>query len=378
MKSPLPPLSAYIHIPWCIKKCPYCDFNSHTAREIPEQAYVEALIQDFNTDAHLAFDRPLNSIFFGGGTPSLFRAKSIARILEAISQKLRFAEDIEITLEANPGATEYHNLAELKAAGVNRLSIGVQSFKSAHLQTLGRIHSSHEATAAYQAARDAGFENINLDLMHGLPKQTTAEALNDLQQAILLAPDHISWYQLTIEPNTVFYSSPPTLPKDIIAEAIFDQGLALLRQAGYAQYEVSAFSPMAKRSKHNLNYWQFGDYLGLGAGAHGKITHQDGEIRRYWKTRLPNDYLDKAKAFAAGSQSIEREQQTLEFLMNALRLTDGVPSEWLVERTSLELDTLHHALRSLRNKGLIEKTEGVIVTTELGFRFLNDVLAALD
>jgi putative oxygen-independent coproporphyrinogen III oxidase len=374
----LPPLSLYVHIPWCVRKCPYCDFNSHETKTIPETEYVAALLNDLEQDLHLVQGRKLRSIFFGGGTPSLFKATSIATILAAAEKKIGLEENAEITLETNPGTAEYDNLEGYRSAGVNRLSFGIQSFNDAHLQRLGRIHDSGEALAAFAAARRAGFDNINLDLMHGLPQQTVTEACADLQQAIALQPEHISWYQLTIEPNTVFFSRPPPLPEDEILSDIQDAGQSLLHDSGFAQYEVSAYSRPGRQSQHNLNYWQFGDYLALGAGAHGKITIPDEGIMRYRKTRKPADYLDPVKPFTAGWDYVEKEQQTLEFMMNALRLVDGVPRRWFAERTQLADASLTSYLPQLIARGLLQDTPDRLQPTSLGLRFLNDTLAAFD
>ena len=374
----LPPLSLYVHIPWCVRKCPYCDFNSHESKDIPEAEYVAALLRDLDQDLHLIQGRKLRSIFFGGGTPSLFKAKSIGRVLEAAERHIGFEETVEITLETNPGTAEYHQLEGYRSAGVNRLAFGIQSFDDQHLQTLGRIHSGHEARVAYAAARQAGFQNINLDLMHGLPGQTVDDACQDLQQALELQPEHISWYQLTIEPNTVFYSRPPVLPEDETLSDIQDEGQKRLQQAGFQQYEVSAYSRLARQSLHNLNYWGFGDYLALGAGAHGKISTPGKGIVRYRKTRQPGDYLDPKKPFTAGSGYIENDQQILEFMMNALRLVDGVPRQWFAERTEVEDAVLERYLPQLIERGLLVSQSRRLQPTSLGLRFLNDTLAVFD
>lgn len=370
----LVPLSLYIHIPWCVRKCPYCDFNSHQLTELPESDYVQALRKDLQQDRDLAKGRPLQSIFFGGGTPSLFSAGAIADILQEARMQIGFAETMEITLEANPGTTEYTSLPGLRGAGVNRLSFGVQSFNDLHLQRLGRIHSSHQAHLAFASARRAGFDNINLDLMHGLPGQSVAEALDDLQQAIDLGPEHLSWYQLTIEPNTVFHKQPPVLPEDDILADIQEAGLALLQQAGYQQYEISAFSRTGRRALHNLNYWQFGDYLAIGAGAHGKITESDGRILRYHKTRLPTDYLDPDKPFTAGGSCIDRNALPLEFMMNALRLVAGVPRPLFSRRTGLPDSVIEPIVNRLIDRGLLADDADCYRPTPLGLRFLNDTL----
>lgn len=374
----LPPLSLYVHSPWCVRKCPYCDFNSHEAARIPEQEYVAALLEDLAQDRELAQGRKLQSIFFGGGTPSLFSAQSIGRILTAAEQQIGFTADVEITLETNPGTAEYDNLTGYKSAGVNRISFGVQSFDDAHLQRLGRIHSSDEVYRAYDQARRAGFNNINLDLMHGLPQQTLNEALADLERALALEPEHLSWYQLTIEPNTVFYSRPPQLPEDDILWDIQEAGQALLQSRNFPQYEISAYSRPGRQAKHNLNYWQFGDYLALGAGAHGKISTQDGVITRYWKTRKPADYLAADKTFTAGQKSVAVEQQSLEFMMNVLRLVEGVPRQWLFERTQVAPNTLKQPVADLVGRGLLVDSAERWQATSLGLRFLNDTLSAFE
>lgn len=372
------PLSLYVHIPWCVKKCPYCDFNSHTSEApIPEQQYTDRLIEDLTVDIENYPARPLASIFFGGGTPSLFSPEAIGRIIAAAQQLIGFTNDIEITLEANPGTTEYTDFSALRKAGVNRLSIGVQSFNGEHLQALGRIHTEDEALSAYSKARAAGFNNINLDLMHGLPNQTETEALQDLTTAIALKPEHISWYQLTIEPNTIFYNSPPALPCEDTLSDIQDQGEALLANHGYQQYEVSAYAKNNQRAKHNINYWQFGDYLGIGAGAHGKITHSDGRIERYRKTRLPADYLNTNKVKTVGQSTVTQDRLPLEFMMNALRLPDGVPTALFEQRTQLPITSVLPQLQQLQAEGLVS-IDDYLRPTALGFRFLNTVLSRFD
>lgn len=370
----LPPLSLYVHIPWCVRKCPYCDFNSHETRVLPEQEYIRALLADLREDQAMAYGRPVQSIFFGGGTPSLFQASSIDAILQGIAQHLVLDAKVEITLEANPGTTEYNNLAQLRRAGVNRLSMGVQSFNPKHLKQLGRIHGPEEVLGAFKQAREAGFDNINLDLMHGLPSQTEAQALEDLDTALNLEPEHLSWYQLTIEPNTVFYNQPPQLPIDDTLAAIQDSGQLRLAQAGYRQYEVSAYCRSQQESQHNINYWQYGDYLAIGAGAHGKITTQEGQILRYRKTRLPADYLNPDKPFTAASQSVEPSERPLEFMMNALRLVDGAPKNYFTERTGLPWSTVAPVCHRLIAKGLVSDDTHIIKPTATGLRYLNNTL----
>ena len=374
----LPPLAAYVHIPWCVKKCPYCDFNSHTSHDaLPEAEYVDALIEDLEQDLQ-ALDglpaRPLTSIFFGGGTPSLFSAAALDRFLQALNQRVPFADDIEITLEANPGTFEQAKFRDYRLAGINRLSIGIQSFNAEHLKALGRIHDDHEALGAVEMARRAGFDNLNLDLMHGLPNQDNAQAMADLDQAMALAPEHLSWYQLTLEPNTVFYSRPPTLPEEDILWSIQEAGLQRLAAGGYAQYEISAYARDGRRARHNLNYWQYGDFLGLGAGAHGKLTDANGAVQRYWKTRLPKDYLNPDKAYLAGSNTLDSDELPFDFLMNALRLVDGVPSAWYAERTGQSLAQIADTLKQAETKGLLEPWQQQLRPTERGRLFLNDLL----
>jgi len=372
----LPPLSLYVHIPWCVKKCPYCDFNSHTANnQLPEEEYLQALIQDLELELPYVQGRKLSSIFFGGGTPSLFSAETIGRIIQAAKRRIGFASNIEITLEANPGTFEQEKFSGYRSVGVNRLSIGIQSFNNNQLEALGRIHSSEQAINAIQTARKAGFDNINLDLMHGLPEQDISDALTDLQQAIDLNPNHISWYQLTIEPNTVFYNKPPTLPKDIILETIQEKGLQLLAENGYQQYEVSAYCKEGNKSAHNMNYWEFGDYLGIGAGAHGKVTLVDEQrIIRTAKTRKPEDYLARENSYTASSHTISKEELPLEFMMNAMRLNNGVPKQFYSERTGCAIETIQSALGKLQKLGLMEKENSHLMPTEKGHKFLNNLL----
>ncbi|RYY73709.1 MAG: radical SAM family heme chaperone HemW [Gammaproteobacteria bacterium] len=389
MSLSLPPLSLYIHIPWCIRKCPYCDFNSHQANNnIPESEYVDALRFDLEQDSTLAQGRKLTSIFFGGGTPSMLSENAIAQIIKNAERIVGFESDIEITLEANPGTFEQKKFSGFLAGGVNRLSIGIQSFNDTQLKLLGRVHGRNEALRAVDVARNAGFNNINLDLMHGLPQQSVEDAKADLVQAISLAPEHVSWYQLTIEKNTEFYSAPPILPVEDTLADIQDEGQALLAQAGYEQYEISAYAKNKKRARHNINYWEFGDYLGIGAGAHGKITQPEfSRITRLWKTRLPKHYLDAGSSnkisanlgghqnvFGGGSEILSAESLPLEFLMNILRLNEGAPAKYLNERTGLQLTALEPEWDELERKSLVEIKEGNLRPTEFGRRFLNRVL----
>ena len=371
----LPPLALYIHIPWCVRKCPYCDFNSHAASPVlPEEDYVDALLADLDQDLPAVYGRTLSSIFFGGGTPSLFSAVALGRLLAGVEQRIAFAPDIEITLEANPGTFEQDKFVAYRKLGINRLSIGIQSFQPQKLEALGRIHTGDEALRAAEMARRAGFDNFNLDLMHGLPDQLLEEALDDLRQAIALAPTHLSWYQLTLEPNTVFWNQPPVLPEDDILWDIQEAGQALLAEHGFTQYEVSAYAKPDKAARHNLNYWSFGDFIGIGAGAHGKLSLRDGRIVRTWKTRLPKDYLNPAKSFKAGEKTLAADELPFEFLMNALRLTEGVDAELFTQRTGLPLETLAAARREAEQKGLLQVEPTRLVATARGQLFLNDLL----
>ncbi len=371
----LPPLALYVHIPWCIRKCPYCDFNSHAATpELPEQAYVAAVLADLDLDLVHVHGRQLESIFFGGGTPSLFSAQALQALLVGIEQRIPFSPSIEITLEANPGTFEQEKFAAYRALGINRLSIGIQSFADSKLQALGRVHSGTEAIAAIEMARQAGFDNFNLDLMHGLPDQSPDEALADLQTAIDLAPSHLSWYQLTMEPNTVFWSKPPVLPEDDVLWDIQEAGQALLAEHGYIQYEVSAYARAEAVALHNVNYWSFGDFIGIGAGAHGKVSDPQGRIQRTWKTRQPADYLNPEKPFLAGSNTLAAEDLPFEFLMNALRLTDGVELKLFSERTGLPMTALQNGLSEAQQRGLLSDDPQRLAASAQGQLFLNDLL----
>ena len=371
----LPPLSLYVHIPWCIRKCPYCDFNSHAASAVlPELDYVAAVLADLDQDLVHVHGRRLESIFFGGGTPSLFSAAALQKLLAGIEQRIPFSPNIEITLEANPGTFEQEKFSAYRKLGINRLSIGIQSFQDSKLQALGRVHSGSEASRAVAMARQAGFHNFNLDLMHGLPDQSPEEALADLQTAIDLAPSHLSWYQLTMEPNTVFWSKPPKLPEDEVLWDIQEAGQALLAQHGYIQYEISAYARQQAQAKHNLNYWSFGDFIGIGAGAHGKVSDPQGRIQRTWKTRQPNDYLNPDKAFLAGNTLLSAEDLPFEFCMNALRLSAGVPLQLFSERTGLSANVLQKQLKQARQRGLLSDDHERLVASTQGQLFLNDLL----
>ena len=371
----LPPLAAYVHIPWCVRKCPYCDFNSHAAgAQLPEEEYVDAVLSELDESLVHVQGRTLTSVFFGGGTPSLFSPQALERILDGLERRVGFVADIEITLEANPGTFEQDKFRDYRRLGINRLSIGVQSFQADKLKALGRIHDGNEAIRAADMARAAGFDNFNLDLMHGLPAQSLDDALHDLRTAIAQQPTHLSWYQLTVEPNTVFWNQPPRLPEDDVLWDIQEAGQALLAESGYLQYETSAYSLPGRQARHNLNYWTFGDFLGLGAGAHGKLSSPDGVIRRTWNTRLPKDYLDPTKAFQAGTRMLEPDELPFEFLMNALRLTEGVPAGLFTERTGLELAVLNEARMEAEHRGLLSGDSERLVATPQGQLFLNDLL----
>ena len=370
----LPPLGLYAHIPWCIRKCPYCDFNSHEKPDagIPEAAYVDALCADL-TESRQGDARQVETVFFGGGTPSLFQANSFARLLDTLRDGSGLVPDAEITLEANPGTAEAARFAGYRGAGINRLSIGVQSFDDGALDRLGRIHNGAEARSAMVMAREAGFDNINLDLMFGLPGQRRDEALQDLAGAIELHPEHISWYQLTLEPNTVFWRRPPLLPEDSVVEAMQDAGLAMLENAGYARYEISAFARPGKQCRHNLNYWRFGDYLGIGAGAHGKLSFPgQNRILRSRKTRRPEHYLEAGKQTI--TVEVEPDQRPLEFLMNALRLAEGfVPADF-ASRTGLALRAIEDRLECLVRQGLLEHGDVAVRASSRGYRLLDSIL----
>lgn len=373
-----PPLSLYIHIPWCVQKCPYCDFNSHALKQpIPEQEYVQALINDLDADIarFKLTNRNLHSIFIGGGTPSLFSSNAINHLLSEVLSRFNYQKDIEITLEANPGTVEAEKFIGFAKAGVSRLSIGVQSFHNDKLIQLGRIHDPEQAINAAKLAKTCGVKSFNLDLMHGLPKQNLDNALDDLKQAIALKPDHISWYQLTIEPNTAFYSKPPTLPEDDVLWDIQQQGQTLLAQAGYQQYEISAYSKVGKQSKHNLNYWQFGDYLGIGCGAHGKITDvTNQQIIRTVKVKHPKGYLDTNREALDQLNIVEESELPFEFMMNQLRLFQPFTLSHFEQTTGLNKDMISNALSQAKTKKLLIETAQGLQVSEQGHRYLNDLL----
>ena len=377
----LPPLALYIHIPWCVRKCPYCDFNSHKSPEaIPQREYVAALLADLEQDLPLVWGRPVTSVFFGGGTPSLFDADAIAAILDGCAARLSFRPGLEVTLETNPGTVEHDRFDAYRRAGVNRISFGIQSFDDGCLQRLGRIHDSVQAETAVKLAQDAGLDNINLDLMYALPQQTQAMALHDLERAFALQPAHVSHYQLTLEPNTVFAAKPPKgIPEDDAAWDMQDACQAALAAHGYAQYEVSAYARDGRQCQHNINYWRYGDYLGIGAGAHGKLTQpaRDGILRR-WKVKHPKTYLDAAASDKriGGDEWIAEKQRPFDYMLNALRLNAGFALGDFEARTGLSRDSIAARLDDGIAKGWLEREAERIAPTEFGRRFLNDVMAA--
>jgi putative oxygen-independent coproporphyrinogen III oxidase len=376
-----PPLSLYVHIPWCVQKCPYCDFNSHALKaEIPELDYIDALLEDLDIDLAKyqleAGVRPLHSIFIGGGTPSLISPPEIGRLLKGIEARIPFSHDIEITMEANPGTVEAGRFVAYQEVGVNRISIGVQSFQDEKLTRLGRIHGSDEARKAAKLATEAGLNSFNIDLMHGLPDQSIDDAMYDLKQAIALNPPHLSWYQLTIEPNTMFYSKPPTLPNDDDLWDIFEQGHQILAAAGYVQYEISGYSKSGLQCRHNLNYWRFGDYLGIGCGAHGKVSFANGNITRTVKVKHPRGYLNPAKPYLDKETQVDEVERPFEFFMNRFRLLEACPKQDYIERTGLSLDTIDTNIQWALEQNYLTDTGDAWQITEHGKLFLNDLLAA--
>lgn len=389
----LPPLSLYIHIPWCVQKCPYCDFNSHGQQgELPQDAYVDALLADLAQDLAYVQGRQLHTIFIGGGTPSLFDACKIEQILKGVEALIPFEPDIEITMEANPGTLEHDDFSAYRAAGITRLSIGVQSFSKDKLNLLGRIHDQHEAVIAAEKAKEAGYLSFNLDLMHGLPNQSFTEAMADLDTAGALLPPHLSWYQLTIEPNTLFHSKPPQLPDDENLWQIYEQGQQKLAAMGYEQYEISAYAKPGFQCRHNLNYWQFGDYLGIGCGAHGKITLMDeAAIVRTVKIKHPKGYLRAAEAlfnkntiplntvadkvFTSETTQVLEEDKPLEYLMNRLRLMTPIDKLEFEQRTGLVHSMLDDGMAKAQARGLITQDDTHWTLTTKGHMFVNDILS---
>lgn len=393
----LPPLSLYIHIPWCVKKCPYCDFNSHTFESLPEKDYLHALIADLNHDLPYLQNREIISIFFGGGTPSVLSAEFYSELLSYLREYVKLSESLEVTLEANPNSSESEKFHGYLNAGINRLSIGVQSFQPHYLNILGRAHTEEEAHQAIEMAKLAGFQQFNIDLMYGLPHQSVEDAMLDLKTALSFSPTHLSWYQLTIEPNTYFYRYPPKdLPiEDTIIE-MEEAGYLLLEKGDLSRYEVSAYAKKQSQARHNLNYWQFGDYLGIGAGAHSKITLLETDhIIRFSKTRMPKDYLNAAKKinttvklnidsnnisqanpFALATEIVSPELRSGEFLMNALRLKNGFEVSLLKERTGIALETIWPQLQNFLAQKLIDYDGRTLKTTERGYALLNSLLGA--
>lgn len=381
----LPDLSLYVHIPWCLKKCPYCDFNSHTFQgDLPEHDYLEALLADIDHDMKWVQQRDIKSIFFGGGTPSLFSADFFKRFLDQASQKLAFSDDIEITMEANPGTLECAPYKALLNSGINRISLGIQSLNSEALKRLGRIHSAQTALDALLSALDAGFDRVNADLMFGLPEQPLKHALAELEQLINTGVKHISWYQLTLEPNTQFYKQPPPLPEDDTLADMADAGQALLASAGFTQYEVSAFAHPEHNCRHNTNYWRFGDYLGIGAGAHGKITQQDAAKPHHYhtirttRTRLPQHYLGQSTPGKATLKTVASEDLIFEYCLNRFRLFESFPLEHMITRTGCQAADLTQQFESCIQKGwmtVLDHRPQHYALTPLGRRFLNDVVA---
>lgn len=381
MSTPLklPPLSLYIHIPWCIQKCPYCDFNSHKLTgDIPEASYIGRLLDDLRADLEWVQGRDIHTIFIGGGTPSVLSANAIHQLMDGVRKLLVLSPDCEITLEANPGTFETEKFAAFVAAGINRLSIGVQSLQAHQLERLGRIHNPRQAKEAAAHASELPLSSFNLDLMHGLPDQTIDNALDDLRQIIALNPPHISWYQLTIEPNTLFASQPPELPSDDTLWDIYQQGHQLLEAAGYTQYEVSAYAQPGHQSRHNKNYWQFGDYLGIGCGAHSKITlPEQNKILRCEKIKHPKGYLDLSKALRYQLKDVPPEERVFEFFMNHFRLLDAVPKHQFELTTGLPSILASEQLSAAKAQSLLVETDSHWQLTQQGHRFLNSVLSTL-
>ncbi|HEX7916868.1 radical SAM family heme chaperone HemW [Rudaea sp.] len=377
----LPPLSLYIHIPWCVRKCPYCDFNSHNAPDaLPQREYVDALLADLDRDLPLAHGRPLRSIFFGGGTPSLFSPDNIGRILDGTNVRLAFAPGIEVTMETNPGTVEHGDFAAYRRAGVNRLSFGVQSFDDDALKRIGRIHDAQQAERAIKRAQDDGLDNLNLDLMYALPQQTLAGALADIDRAIAFGTPHLSHYQLTLEPNTQFAANPPPLPDEDSAWDMQEACQARIAAAGFGHYEVSAYARPGRESAHNLNYWHFGDYLGIGAGAHGKYSSLDAtdtlRVRRRWKVRAPRGYLEHAQSerVIGGDDAVAREQLPFEFMLNGLRLAGGIPLADFHATTGLGLGAIQSQIDEAVRRDWLSIESHRLHPTESGQRFLNDLI----
>ena len=374
-----PPLSLYVHLPWCVRKCPYCDFNSHALKgELPEQQYVDALLRDLEQELPLVWGRPVHSVFFGGGTPSLFGAASLDRLLSGIRGMLTLTPDAEISLEANPGTTEHDSFGAYADAGVNRVSLGVQSFDDVMLERLGRIHGRQEVDAAVAAIQSAGLVNFNIDLMFALPGQTVEGALADVRAALKCEPAHISHYQLTIEPNTMFHASPPSLPNDDRAWQMQERCARLLQDGGYENYEVSAWAKPGRQCRHNLNYWSFGDYLGVGAGAHGKITlPAESAVRRRIRKRHPADWMKAALDgnALAEDRELDSGDRVFEFFLNQLRLRRGVSRTQFMTRTGLPWSIIEKPVAQAIDRGLLEEKNEGLVATDIGWRFVNEIQA---
>ncbi len=374
----LPPLSLYIHIPWCVQKCPYCDFNSHgqKGQVLPESEYVSHLLDDLTEDAKLVGDRAIHSIFIGGGTPSLFSAQAIQTLLDGVKKRVNLLVDAEITMEANPGTVESQRFADYVKAGITRISIGVQSFQPEKLAALGRIHDENQALNAVKLAKSIDLNSFNLDLMHGLPKQSLEDAMFDLNSAITQQPPHLSWYQLTIEPNTQFHSKPPKLPEDELLWDIQERGDELLKQAGFEQYEISAYSQVGQQCQHNLNYWRFGDYLGIGCGAHGKITLANkNQIVRTVKVKHPKGYMDLTRSYMSDKKVVPSEDLPFEFFMNRFRLLEPCPKSDYSDFTGLAMDdSTKKNLQIALNRGLLVESADEWRVTQLGRRYLNTLL----
>lgn len=376
----LPPLSLYVHIPWCVRKCPYCDFNSHEQKEtLPEDTYVDALLNDLADEMPRIWGRTISTVFIGGGTPSLFSANALDKLMSGIRALTALQPTSEVTMEANPGTFEQDKFRDFCQLGINRLSVGVQSFDDRHLHSLGRIHSGDEAQRAIDIARQAGFDDINIDLMFGLPDQNEAEALNDVQCAIALQPTHISYYELTLEPNTLFAKHPPALPEDEQKWQIHSTGMQLLAEHNYQRYEISAFAQPAKQSKHNTNYWLFGDYVGIGAGAHSKVSFADtGNVIRRWKHKHPNQYMSGANASTVdcigGENTIAVADSAIEFMMNALRLKEGFAIPVFEQHTGVSIQRWQKQIDDALNQGLLVQSGLNLKASDQGFNFLNDLL----
>lgn len=369
-----PPLGLYVHLPWCERKCPYCDFNSHEADIVPESAYIDSLLMDLRAQSRWTKGREIQTLFIGGGTPSLFSAPAIKHLMTGIAATVPLADGLEVTMEANPGSAEAEKFAGFREAGVNRLSLGIQSFTDQQLVTLGRVHTAEQACDAVAMVRAAGFDNYNIDLMHGLPGQSVADAIRDLEQALSFDPPHLSWYQLTLEPNTVFYRRPPRLPAEDCLADIQDSGEQLLAANGYRHYEVSAYSKPGHFCRHNLNYWRFGDYLAIGAGAHGKLTGRDGAVRRYRKTRQPALYMAEPRGHRARWILLSQEDLCAEFILYTLRLAEGFTLAQFRDYTGLPATHLQPQLDTLIDEALLRKTGDRVSTTTLGARFLDTVI----